>query len=660
LSDVTFSPLAIGGLEVPNRIVMAPVKTALGGTDGLVSRRHVEHYRRRAAGGTGLVIVEPLYVDGRGREHPRQLGAVSDAAIVGLREVVDAVHEHGSKVFAHLNHAGRAANPKAVGGPPEGPSAVGCPSTGATSVPMTRERIREVVGAYADAARRAADSGFDGVELQLGLGYLPAQFLSPRTNKREDEYGARGEDRFRFAREVVEAVRRGLDREVPLTARIAAEEKVEGGLGLGEALELARRLEAWGVDALHVVVGSACDSPAWYYQHMALPEGVSERLASRVRAAVSIPLMVAGRLGDPGRIRALLETGAVDAVALGRPLLADPDLPAKMAAGREDEIMACGSCLQGCLAQVKVGGPIGCIVNPEVGQDPIRPATAFGEHLVVVGGGPAGMEAALVGRRAGYRVTLLERLSRLGGQFALAPATPGKEAMEKPLRSLIQAVCSAGIDIRTGEEATVPLIQALEPDRVIVATGSRPAVPPVDGLEDSLTAADVLEGRRAPGRRVLILGGGLVGIEMAELLANRGHEIVVVELLEEIARDMETVTRKMTLRRLGERPVVVYTSTRLTRLKDGEAFAVSADSAEEVSLGRFDSVLVSIGHRSYDPLSAALEEAGMAVTVVGDAVRPGQILDATRMGARALERVPAGEDARQDIGTPSYRESIDR
>jgi 2,4-dienoyl-CoA reductase-like NADH-dependent reductase (Old Yellow Enzyme family)/thioredoxin reductase len=646
LNEVAFTPLAIGTVNLPNRIALAPVKTALGGTDGRASRRHVEHYRRRAAGGAGLVIVEPLYVDPLGKEHPKQLGASSDDTIAGLRDVVEAVHGHGALAFAHLNHAGRAANPKAIGGAPEAPSAVPCGSTGATPTVMTGERIREVVDTYGQAARRAFESGFDGVEIQLGLGYLPAQFLSPRTNQRDDEFGPRGDDRWRFVHEVVMAVRGGLGDSRALTARLSAEEKVEGGLGLADALALARRLEEWGVEGLHVVVGSACDSPAWYYQHMALPEGVNEKLAAAIRAEGSIPVMVAGRLGDPERIRSMLGEGGIDAVALGRPLLADPDLPRKMAEGREDEIMACGSCLQGCLAQVKGGGPIACIVNPEVGREAegTSPAVALGERLVVVGAGPAGMEAALMGRRAGYEVTLLESDSQLGGQFALAPVSPGKGAMGRPLRSLIKAVESAGIDVRTGSEATVRVIEALEPDRVIVATGSRPVIPSIPGLDDPLTAAEVLTGRRRPGPRVLVLGGGLVGIEMAEMLAARDHEVVVVEMLEDVARDMEAVTRKVALGRLQQLPVTIHTSTRLTRLDEGEAFVVAAGATNETSLGSFDSVLVAVGHRSYDPLSAELEKSGLDVTVVGDAVGPGQILDATRAAFNAFQEAPTRDD----------------
>ncbi len=636
--EKTFTPLTIGPVELPNRLALAPVKTALGGIDGRATAGHVEYYRRRAVGGAGLIIVEPLYVDSLGKEHPRQLGAHLDDVHHGLRKVVEAIHCSGSVAFAHLNHAGRAANPKAIGGAPEAPSAVACPSTGANPIAMTRDRIGKVVGTYAQAGRRVAAAGFDGVELQLGLGYLPAQFLSPKTNLRDDDYRCDPERRWRFVDELVTTLRQTLGVLMALTVRISADEKVEGGLGLTDAIELARRVEAWGVDGLHVVSGSACDSPPWYYQHMALPGGVNEMLAATIRSEVTIPVLVAGRLGYPERIRQVLNEGMADVVALGRPLVADPDFPRKMALGREDEIMACGSCLQGCLAQVKGGGPISCLINPEVGKEGSPPpaATGHGERLVVVGGGPAGMQAALTGGRRGWAVTLLERQPELGGLFALAPATPGKEAMDRPLQSMVRAVKRSDIDVRTGFEATVDSILDLEPEHVIVATGSLPVIPPIPGLNDPLTAADVLTGRRLPGPRVLILGGGLVGIEMAEKLAVQGHEVVVVELLADIARDMEAITRKMTLRRLQELPIRVHSSTRLTRLEDGEAFALIEGSEGERSLGVFDSVLVAVGHDSHDPLSRALEDAGVPVSVIGDASRPGQILDATGGGYAAV------------------------
>jgi 2,4-dienoyl-CoA reductase-like NADH-dependent reductase (Old Yellow Enzyme family)/thioredoxin reductase len=575
-----------------------------------------------------------------GREHPRQLGADTDETMPGLKRIVEAVHAEGSLVFAHLNHAGRAANPKAIGRAPEAPSAVPCPSTGATPVPMTAERIQDVLDGYAEAAGRAREVGFDGVELQLGLGYLPSQFLSLRTNSRNDRWGGE-EGRWRFVDDVVACVRAAIGPELALSARISADEKVEGGLGIDDAIGLARRIESNGVDALHVVTGSACDSPPWYYQHMALPRGVNERLASELRLAAAVPVVVAGRLGDPDRIREVVDDGLADAVALGRPLLADPDLPNKMREDREDEIMACGSCLQGCLAKVRAGGPVSCLVNPEVGREgePALQAEAGGDKLVVVGGGPAGLEAALIADRAGYQVTLFEGRPALGGQFALASLTPGKEAMERPFRSLIRAVEKSSVDLRVGVEATVEEILELAPSRVIVATGSRPILPDIPGLENPLTAEEVLTGGRDVGRRTLILGGGLVGIEVAEKLASDEREVVVVELLEDVARDMEAISRKMTLMRLQALPVEIHTQTRLLSFEGSEAVVRDETTGDQRSLGFFASILVAVGHRSHDPLSAELVKAGLEVEVVGDARKPGQVWDATQNGHAAVVTV---------------------
>jgi 2,4-dienoyl-CoA reductase-like NADH-dependent reductase (Old Yellow Enzyme family)/thioredoxin reductase len=632
-----FESAAIGSMSLPNRLLMAPVKTAFGAMDGTVTEQQISYYLRRAEGGVGAIIVEPCYVDRAGKEHPRQLGIDDDGKVPGLRRLVDAIHAGGARAVVHLNHAGRAANPKASGQAPEAPSEMTCPATGATAASMSLARIAEVIQAFAAGARRARQAGFDAVELQCGLGYLVAQFWSPRTNQRTDEYGGDERGREHFARGVVAAVRGVLGDDVPLLARISASERVEGGLEVDDGQRLAHRLQDWRVASLHVVSGSACDSPPWYYQHMSLPEGVNEGLAAQITATVEVPVIVAGRLGDARRIEAVLQQGQASFVALGRPLVADPDLPRKLAEGHPELVLACGSCLQGCLASVKAGRGIGCIVNPEVGHEGESAEPAQGSrHVVVVGGGPAGLTAAIMARRRGHRVTLLERAG-LGGQFVLAPAAPGKAAMQRPLQALLHQATHAGADIRTGTDATTGLLEELGPDVVILATGASPVNLDIPGLRDAATGDQVLAGQANVGQRVLVVGGGLVGIEVAEFLAERGKGVTVVELLDEVARDMEVVTRKLTMMRLAKLEVEIRTGVSVAQLADGWATVQTPAGTERI--GPFDSVVVAVGTRPNQELIGPLSASGIETHVVGDARESGQIMGAVQSAwqvARAL------------------------
>jgi len=632
-----FEPIRIGSIELENRLAMAPIKTAYGTKDGRVTERLVAYFRRRAEGGAGLIISEPLYVDRRGREHPKQTGIDSDDKLGGLSDLTGEIHKAGSRVFAHLNHGGRAANPKASGGPPEAPSNVVCTRTGLEPEVLSTERIADLVAAFADAGVRAVDAGFDGVELQFGMGYLVSQFLSQKTNLRSDAHGGDVEGRTRFAREVFSAVRDAVGEQFPIGVRISGSEKTPGGLDIEDALDLARRLESWGADMIHVASGSSCDSPPWYFQHMALPNGVNETLASGIKNGIDLPVMVAGRMGEPSRIREVLDNGMIDMVALGRPLLADPDLPKEMMEGRDDEVLICGSCLQGCLGRIMSGQDIGCNINPELGReaDVIEPASTP-RRVIVVGGGPAGLQTALTAQRRGHHVTLFEK-DRLGGQFTLASRAPGKEKLGRSLGSMIARVERSGIEIRLGDEATLDKLVALEPDVVMLATGSRPALPEVPGLDGPVTGEDVLASSCEIGDRVLILGGGMVGMEVAEFLAGKGRQCAVVEVLDEVGKDMVPINRKLMMKRLESLPVEIHTGTGLVRV-DGRDVVVERGGEQRV-LGKFDDVVIAVGNQSFDPLSEALRKEGIHVEVIGDAEKPARVYDAVDSGHKAAMAV---------------------
>jgi NADPH-dependent 2,4-dienoyl-CoA reductase/sulfur reductase-like enzyme len=429
---------------------------------------------------------------------------------------------------------------------------------------------------------------------------------------------------------VLEAVDKEIGSSLPLIARISGSEQVDGGLDIGDAVSLARFLQGRNVAALHVASGSICDSPPWYYQHMRLPLGKNLEWAGLIKKEVGVPVIAAGRLGDPATIRPALDAGIVDAVALGRPLVADPDLPRKMRENRDDEVMQCGACLQGCLAKVKSGDGLSCIINPEVGRESVRlrksdkPST-----VVVVGGGPGGMQAALTAQTRGHRVTLFDE-GQLGGQFNLSYLPPGKEMMKKPLTSLIRRVKLSHVNLRLSQKASPQDIAAEQPDLVILATGAIPVIPSIPGLSNPLTGQDVLTEKKEAGKRVLIVGGGMVGLETAEFLVKKGHQVTVVELLEDIARDMLPITKKLTVKELEKLGAQIITETNITRFEGKRAFVQSEE--DEKLLGEFDSVVVAVGTSPVDDLAGHLAQAGLEVRVIGDAKKPRQIFDAVKEG----------------------------
>jgi 2,4-dienoyl-CoA reductase-like NADH-dependent reductase (Old Yellow Enzyme family)/thioredoxin reductase len=613
-----FEKVMLGPLKLKNRLFSAPVKTGYGQS---VTDRHVAYYSSIANGGVSLAYVEPIAVLPNGREHPKQLRLDCDDFIPSVAKIIETIHEGGALACVHLNHAGRAANPKVTGGVVISSSESKCPVTGATARAITKEEISEMVNAFKENALRAKKAGADAIEIQMGHGYIVSQFYSKDINHRDDEYA----DPLRFASEVLDAVK---EAELPIIIRVSGDEMYEGGLHAEDLRDLLNLVEEKGVVAVHVGMGNACNSPAFYYHHMFVPKEIQEDSIKKIHAMTNLPVIAVGRFGDPERIQKALFEGWADFFALGRPLVADPEFPNKFQSGREDEITYCGGCVQGCLAKVKSGEGLGCIVNPKVGWPSKIEKSSKKKRIAIFGGGPAGLEAALVLKERGYEVKIFEKSDKLGGAANLAYKAFGKETMEKPIDSLINDVLrSSEISVEYGSD--YESVETGDFDEVLYAVGSSPIKLNIPGGEnilqitghDYFSNPDVLKDKN----NILIVGGGMIGVEAADHLVNNGKSVTVVEMLSDIARDMEPITRTLTLKRLRDKNVEVLTDTKLERFENGQA--VCSNENGEISIGTFDAIIFTVGVKPNPSPEGTYK--------IGDADHPGQIYDAVHSGFEA-------------------------
>jgi 2,4-dienoyl-CoA reductase-like NADH-dependent reductase (Old Yellow Enzyme family)/thioredoxin reductase len=623
--DPIFRPHRLGRLTLPNRIVMTTVKLGYSSARGEVLDRHTAFYARRAQGGVGLLTTEPLYVHSNGRELPTQLGAHDDSLTEGLSKLVRGVHAAGGRVMAHLNHAGRAANPKLVGeGNLVSASGVFCPANQGSPHPLSTGAIREVVQAFAAASRRVLEAGFDAIEIPFSHGYLIHQFLSPHSNRRDDLYGGSFNNRLRFGTEVLGAVRKEVGPDLPVVVRMNAVDYVENGLTLDDALDLAKRMAELGVDGLSVTSGTMCESVPFCLYPAGTPEAHLLPMAARIREASGLPVIVAGRIRSPSVARRALETGQTDLIGLGRPLLADPDWVRKTAAGDEDGLLLCPACHQGCLGQLRKGAGTHCLINPLTGRESevVLADAPAPRRIVVVGGGPAGLEATQVAAARGHEVSLFEEKSYLGGQLALAARVPHKEGFGDVVRQLGLMAERAGAAIHLGTRVTLETLLAKEPDAVILATGSTPLSGPLTGIEDIpwVLAGDVLEGKvEITGSTVLMVGGGLVGLEAADFLSALGNGVIVVEMGAEVGLDLDPLPRGMLLKRLKEQGVEFHTNSTVTHTSNGQVLVTTGE--EEVRITAQVAVL-AVGFQPNRELADRLAETGIEFHIIGDALEP--------------------------------------
>jgi NAD(H)-dependent 7beta-hydroxy-3-oxo-delta4-cholenoic acid oxidoreductase len=653
-----FSPIEIAQMQVRNRIVMAPMGTLWADDDGCITERLIEHYEARARGGVGLITFEVTTIDQRFPYIPKGAGLWDDAQIPSFKKLTDVIHSHGAKLTPQIVHPGPESLSFLRGHQPVGPSALMSLSTKQICRELSVDEIEEIVERYGEAARRARQAGCDGVEFHCAHGYLLAgSFLSPLRNRRTDAYGGSLEGRLKFPLDVIRRMKSRAGGDFPISIRISGDEFVPGGRTLEDTRQVAPMLVEAGIDAFHVSAG-AFPLSAWRtIPPTGTPLGINRKLSAAVKQVVDVPVMVVGRINDPLVAEDILERGDADMVVIGRPLLADPELPNKAKEGRLEDINPCISCTQ-CLSQIMSMRPLTCVINPTLGREKemaITPA-ARARRVLVAGGGPGGLEAARVAALRGHEVTLCEKDAKLGGQFNLAAVTPMKQELCKVIKYLSTQAEKAKVQVRLNTEVTAQLVEEMEPDVVIVATGGIPLIPDIPGIqgEKVVSAHDVLASEVGiHNENVLIIGGGMVGLEVADLLANQGDNplvgrtrVAVVEMLDNVGTGIAAEARILLMQSLREKGAEIITSTRVKQiLPDGVVVVntikevlpdwttVTKDGDEERSIGGIDRIVLAVGVQSLDDLSGQIAGKVAEVHVIGDAKQPRKALEAIAEGA---------------------------
>ena len=630
MSSTLLSPLRVGSIELKNRMAVAAMVTCYCDDDGMPTEQYIAYHEARAKGGFGLIITEDYAVDRNGRGF-WCAGLWKDEQIAPHRELTQRVHAAGAKIFAQIYHCGRQTSSGIIGTQPVSASALACPVMGEVPHALTREEIATIVGQFGDTALRAKDAGFDGVEVHGAHGYLVAQFMSAYSNKRTDEYGGPLAHRMRFPLEVIADIRAKCGHDFPVSFRISADEFVIGGRDIAETLVICRQLEAAGVDLLHVTGGTY--ESAWaIVPPMYVKQAWLAEFAAQVKKVVSIPVQTVGRIKDPAVAEAVLQAGQADLISFARASLADPDFARKVAEDRPEQIRQCIGCNQGCITVLFGNQPIRCLVNPSLGFEgvqEIKPA-ADAKKVLVVGGGPAGLEAARGARLAGHEVCLHERQDHLGGNFQVGAIPPGKGELTSYITWLADELDRLGVDVQLGSEVVADVVAQEHPDVVVYAAGAkhvRPRIPGIDGA-NVVEACDVLTGQVTTGARVVVAGGGMIGSETALYLATLGRQVTIVDQLPGVALEENLARRYFLMQDLDKYKVRQVVGATITGFRDGAVDVEQDGTAQALAC---DTVVLALGMAPELEWLDKIKDVA-DVRVVGDAVEAADGLRASREG----------------------------
>lgn len=639
-----FRPIQIGPMKLKNRIVMPPMSTNFADPKypGFVSKRHKSYYGERARGGTGLIIIESTNVNPLSSSRKFGLALYADQFIPGLKELVELIKECGARAAVQLNYGGRIGPMKVDfnGNPDKSTLKVGQyfaasplphPMTGVVAQELTPEQLEEIAGNFANAANRAKKAGFDAVELHGAHGYLLNEFLSPYTNRRKDQYGGDIKGRSRFPLNVVKKVKEAIGDDVVLSYRMSVVEFVEGGLDINDSIFFAKSLEEAGVHIIHVSAGlnETLSAMNRVVPPMSYPRGLLVHYAEQIKKEVKIPVIAVQRINTPELADEVIREGKADLVATGRALIADPYWPLKAREGRLGEIRRCIACNQGCMEKIVMEESLSCLYNPEVGlegKNMLEGMPQKRKSVVILGGGVAGMEAAYVLAKGGHNVTLVEKEDRLGGSARVGSVLKEKKEFSGVVEFLERQLEKMKVEIRFNQELDIRNIKENSIDDIIVATGATPMLPKIKLSTNryrTRLAKEVLQDPRDIGKVILVIGGGSVGIEVAEYLHNLGKDVTIIEMLDRLCGDLGPLNRVNVLERINGSGINIFLKTKVMELKD-EGVVISKDGKEELIIAP-DAVIIAMGAK---PNTPKLETGGARIHYIGDCNRVGNAMDA--------------------------------
>ncbi|MGD0626854.1 MAG: FAD-dependent oxidoreductase [Thermodesulfobacteriota bacterium] len=642
-----FSPLSLGGLTLKNRLVMSQMTMNYASEEGFVTERLLRYYLERSRGGVGLILVEGTFFTPEGRGYKNQLGLCTASHVKGLRDLTRAVHAipDAPKIFIQIHHAGWRASSNLSGLPTVGPSALAPYPGAAVARALSQEEIKNLIKAHILAATKAKEAGFDGVDFHCAHGYLIPSFFSPLSNRRTDEYGGDLAGRTRFLLEIVRGTKERLGHDFPVTIKISGDEYIEGGLGIQEMIQIARLAEKSGIGGILVSAGTVGGkkledlSQAHKFLRtlpMMTSPGCLVPLAAEMKKALRIPVMTVGRINHPALAEDIIAKGQADLVAMGRALLADPHLPRKAFEGKEEEIRPCIACNEGCYKRIFRQLDIRCSVNPTLGREEEISFTkaAAPKRVVVIGAGPAGMEAAHAAWEGGHKVLLVETSPQVGGQLILASLPPGRKEIENFRIFLRGRLQRSDVKIFKAKRATAAFLKEYGPDLVILAAGVHPRRIEISGLEEErmIPVWELFKGKRDLQEPILVLGAGLVGCEAADLLSEAGKKVVLAEILPEIAAGGDADTKAYFTLKFKKNGVEVFTGSNLNRVERNTAFLQRENEEIRVRVG---TVVCAVGADPNDELYDELVSAGLSVIKIGDCVQPRTILEAIQEGFQA-------------------------